>query len=101
MKIHVNRSFSFWRVIWNFYNNEYLVQYGADIDKPDNGGLLFFFLIVSCIKGFRNIIKCLLEYGADINKQNNDGLTLLFIACEKGNENMVKYLMEHGADINK
>lgn len=71
----------------------YLLDRGADIEKPDKWG--FTPLLRACENGHLTMVNMLLEYNANPNQANKDGDTPLAIACEKECEAVVAKLLKH------
>ncbi len=57
---------------------EYLLDQGADRDKPNNDSNTPFH--IAARYGHLEVVQCLMTYGADINAKNNNGQTPLDVA---------------------
>ncbi len=60
---------------------EYLLDQGADRDKPTNRNNTALHLAARC--GHLEVVQCLMTYGADINAKNDRGQTPLDIASNE------------------
>ena len=56
-------------------------------------------LMVACMQGHYEIVKCLLESGADVNVKDKQNWTALMKAADKGHVELVKLLLAYGADV--
>ena len=56
-------------------------------------------LMVACMQGHYEIVKCLLESGADVNVKDRQSWTALMKAAEKGHTDIVKLLLGNNADV--
>ena len=76
----------------------YLVEQGADMEKPDDGGWTP--LMIASFKGHLELVRYLLEQGANRGKASISGITSLHIAATNGQLETAKLLMAYGADLN-
>ncbi|MBQ7257031.1 MAG: ankyrin repeat domain-containing protein [Abditibacteriota bacterium] len=78
---------------------DYLLNQGADINKPDKDGFLPIYSAI--ISDNLRLVKDLIGKGVDVNAIiNNDKDTPIGEACKLNRENIVNYLIEVGADLN-
>ena len=78
---------------------DYLLEKGADINKPDKEGFLPIYSAI--ISDNLKLVKDLIEKGVDINGPiNSDNDTPIAEACKLNREYIVNYLLEAGADLN-
>ena len=73
-----------------------LLAFGADSDKPRNGGVTP--LSIAVQQGHIEVVKLLLAFGADFDKPLDDGATPLFIAVYTKRIDVIKLLVKCGAD---
>lgn len=72
---------------------KYLVEHGADINKPNGGGKTPLMIAIEYFD--LDLVKFLIELGADVNKTDNEGNTPLSITTgRKFQQNMDQYLMD-------
>jgi quinoprotein dehydrogenase-associated probable ABC transporter substrate-binding protein len=76
---------------------KFLVEKGADVNKPDPQGWTP--LLNAARQRKDNIIKLLVELGADVNKADASGLTPLIAAAMRDHVPSIEVLLENGADI--
>jgi quinoprotein dehydrogenase-associated probable ABC transporter substrate-binding protein len=76
---------------------KFLVEKGADVNKPDPQGWTP--LLNAARQRKDNIIKLLVELGADVNKADSSGLTPLIAAAMRDHVPSIEVLLENGADI--
>lgn len=74
-----------------------LIDKGADVNKPDNGGML---PIQNAARN-RNapLVELLAGKGADVNKKDNDGFTALLNAINRNHVPTIEMLAKKGADL--
>jgi len=79
-----------------------LIEWGADINQPDEAGATALLLATS--RSDSETIRYLLQHGADPNRgysrNINFGNTPLHVAAEADNLPVVTLLVEHGVDVN-
>ncbi|XP_063923656.1 uncharacterized protein LOC135137835 [Zophobas morio] len=78
---------------------EYLVKYGAEINRADFYGQTPLYAASS--RGHEKIVECLAKCGAKINPSNYYETTLLYAASSQGHEKVVECLVKCGAEINR
>lgn len=77
-----------------------LVQGGAGLDVPDEGGLTPLMCAVVMDRANPKMVKKLIELGANINQQDpNQGYTALHFAARDQQTDIAKILLEHGAQV--
>ena len=76
-----------------------LVDYRADIEKPDDRGCTP--LVVAASIGRENAVEALLKNGADANRSSKTMGTPLCCAVRDDRAANVRLLLEHGADSSK
>jgi ankyrin repeat protein len=72
-----------------------MVDYGADVNKPDQFGFTPFMMAAS--GNNRALVDALLNKNADINARSAAGDTAFTLTGGQGHNAMLKYLMEKGA----
>ncbi len=78
---------------------KFLVEKGADVNKPDPQGWL---PLTNAARQRKNdMIKTLIELGADPNLADASGLTPLVAAAMRDHVPSIKVLLESGADVEK
>jgi ankyrin repeat protein len=77
----------------------YLIDNGADIDKPLATEGYNTYLMEACRRGAVETAELLVRKGADLNVRNEDGLTALNYAWNECHLNLVVTLVTNGADI--
>eukprot|EP01006_Ploeotia_vitrea_P010110 TRINITY_DN2592_c0_g1_i1.p1 TRINITY_DN2592_c0_g1~~TRINITY_DN2592_c0_g1_i1.p1 ORF type:complete len:580 (-),score=92.31 TRINITY_DN2592_c0_g1_i1:37-1776(-) len=78
-----------------------LIQAGADVNKPDEGGGTP--LMLACQRtgpDAEELVTTLLVGGCDVNAQDEGGGTALIRAAEAGNLKVARLLVAAGADVN-
>ncbi|XP_063924807.1 uncharacterized protein LOC135138742 isoform X2 [Zophobas morio] len=78
---------------------EYLVKYGAEINRANKYGVTPLYLASS--RGHEKIVECLVKCGAEINRADEDGRTPLYATSSQGHEKIVEFLVKCGAEINR
>jgi ankyrin repeat protein len=79
-----------------------LVQYGLDVNQPNNLGYTPLITAVHILTpDIMDVIHFLLISGADINHRNRDGYTALHIAALMNRLEIVQLLLQFGVDINQ
>ncbi|XP_063924814.1 uncharacterized protein LOC135138744 isoform X2 [Zophobas morio] len=78
---------------------EYLVKYGAEINRADKYGETPLYAASS--RRHEKIVECLVKCGAKINPANTYENTLLYEASSGGHEKIVECLLKCGAEINR
>jgi ankyrin repeat protein len=76
------------------YVLEYLLEHGAEIDRPGPGGMTM--LHIAAQQGHTEIAALLIAHGADINARTDAGLTPLSYATENGQAAIVQLLATSG-----
>ena len=79
---------------------QYLVEQGADMNKPNTKGAGVAPLHYVCSRGHLEVTRYLLEQGADRDKATTIGHTPLHLAASHGHLEIAKLLMIYGADLN-
>jgi len=74
-----------------------IVQYGAELNIVDFDGKTP--LMLACVHGHVQIVKCLLQHKAQINKAAPLRMTALMFACIHGDVDIVSYLIQQRANI--
>jgi ankyrin repeat protein len=74
---------------------ELLITRGADVNIPDNYGLIPIHNAV--LEGYRDIVEYLISQGADINYIENKGFTPLRMAVQYQLPDIAELLRRHGA----
>jgi ankyrin repeat protein len=74
---------------------ELLIARGADVNIPDNYGLIPIHNAV--LEGYHDIVECLILNGADINYVENKGFTPLKMAVQYQLPDIAELLRRHGA----
>eukprot|EP00438_Fugacium_kawagutii_P031671 Skav232900 [mRNA] locus=scaffold1477:215789:216946:- [translate_table: standard] len=74
----------------------FLVEAGADMNKPMNNGATPLYLAASL--GHIEVVRFLVRVRADMNKALHDGATPLLVAAQSGHMNIVRFLFEASAD---
>lgn len=69
---------------------------GVDINSPDKCGCTA--LLLACLLGRTQAVRCLLAAGADPNKADHKGFTPLYQAARHGHTDVVKMLVAAGAN---
>lgn len=78
---------------------KYLLERGVDVNREEE--YMNTSVIISSVKGLKDVTSLLVSYGAELNIKSLFGVTPLLIACELGHFDVVKVLVEEGkADIN-
>ena len=78
---------------------KFLVEKGADVNKPDPQGWLP--LNNAARQRKDGMIKTLIELGADPNRADDSGTTPLVAAAMRDHVPSIKVLLENGADVEK
>jgi quinoprotein dehydrogenase-associated probable ABC transporter substrate-binding protein len=78
---------------------KFLVEKGADVNKPDPQGWTP--LQNAARQRKDGMIKTLIELGADVNRPDDSGMTPLVAAIMRDHVPSVKVLLENGADIER
>ena len=97
------QSFYFWTPLHlaaadgHFVVAEFLIQHGADVNKPDHDGETPLSLASGC--GWLKIAHLLLKSGSNVNSQDNDDSTPLHKATQNGHLDTVTLLLDSGADV--
>ena len=71
---------------------KYLVQQGADKEKPDISGATALFAAAQM--GHLSVVQCLVRHGADHSKATSNDVTPLMIAVHSGHLTVAVYLRE-------
>ena len=79
---------------------QYLVEQGADTDKPSTKSSGFIPLHYASRDGHLDVARYLLEQGADRDKAKDDGWTSLHLAVANNHIETAKLIMVYGADLN-
>ena len=79
---------------------QYLVEQGADTDKPSTKRSGFIPLHYASRDGHLDVARYLLEQGADRDKAKDDGWTSLHLAVANNHIETAKLIMVYGADLN-
>jgi ankyrin repeat protein len=75
-----------------------LVDAGADVNAPGNGGMSM--LVLATRTGDRGMVEALLSKGANPNGvPGYDSMTPLMMAARKGDANLAELLLDHGATV--
>ena len=75
-----------------------LIDYGADVDAPDNEGNPA--LHEAVVTESPETVKFLLEHGANAKAHRIGGPSALCLACAEGLMEIVELLLAHNADVN-
>ena len=81
----------------DFDRVKFLVEKGADVNKPDPQGWTP--LQNAARQRKDEMIKTLIELGADVNRPDDSGMTPLVAAAMRDHVPSIKVLLENGADI--
>ena len=73
-----------------------LVQHGAKVDQPDDGGMTP--TMIASWNNATETLNLLLDKGANVNFADKNGVTALMFAAMNGSMEAVKLLRAHGAD---
>lgn len=83
-----------------------LIDHGADltvklpgeegIGPNENGTTPLHF---AAIRGYADVVRCLLAQGCEVNAQTGDDCTALHLAARGGHAEVVEVLLDHGAEV--
>lgn len=82
----------------NYSIAKFLIEKGADIEKPGKNGLTP--LMLACEVGYLPLVRLLIKKGANLNVQNDEKKTPLSLACLSKNQEIVQLLLDKGAHVN-